>query len=176
MSDDTPTEEAAEEVVAEAEAAYGAPVSYSRGQRVIHPTVEDWLATATSLLHDGWNVCIDVTVVDYLGAAIPRPLPTGVAPERFEVVANFLSHSRRERLRARIQVPETAPTIASLYTLYPGSDLLEREAYDMFGIEFVGHPDLSRILMPEDWVGHPLRKDYDVGSIPVQFKGAPGAR
>lgn len=168
--------ETVEEAAADAEMAYGAPVSYSRAQRIIHPALADWEETAAELLSDGWNVCIDVTAVDYLGAATQRPLPAGITPERFEVVANFLSHSRRERLRARIQVPESAPSIASLYTLYPGSDLLEREVYDMFGIEFVGHPDLSRILMPEDWVGHPLRKDYAVGSIPVQFKGAPGAR
>ncbi|MEZ5342905.1 MAG: NADH-quinone oxidoreductase subunit C [Acidimicrobiales bacterium] len=160
----------------EVESAYGAPVSYSRGQRVIHPTVDTWRSTAEALLADGWNVCIDVTAVDYLGAGIARELPAGVTAERFEVVGNFLSHQRRERLRARVQVPESAPEIDSLYALYPGSDLLEREVFDMFGITFLGHPDLSRILMPEDWVGHPLRKDYAVGSIPVQFKGAPGAR
>lgn len=174
MSDEVVADEV--EPMVEIELAYGAPVSYSRGQRVIHPAVEAWDATATELLSDGWNICIDVTAVDYLRAASPRELPPGIAPERFEVVVGFLSHARRERLRARIQVAESAPSIASLYTLYPGSDLLEREVYDMFGIEFIGHPDLSRILMPEDWVGHPLRKDYAVGAIPVQFKGAPGAR
>ncbi|MCL4168010.1 UNVERIFIED_CONTAM: hypothetical protein GTU68_045580 [Idotea baltica] len=164
MSDEAEAND--ETVIPEAEAAYGAPVSYSRGQRVIHPALADWCSTAQALLEDGWNVCIDLTAVDYLG----------IVPERFEVVGNFLSHSRHERLRARVQVPESAPSIGSLFALYPGSDLLEREVFDMFGIEFVGHPDLSRILMPEGWVGHPLRKDYAVGNIPVQFKGAPGAR
>jgi NADH-quinone oxidoreductase subunit C len=56
-----------------------------------------------------------------------------------------------------------------LFDLYPGSEAMEREVYDLFGIDFTGHPDMSRILMPEDWIGHPLRKDYAIGEIPVQF-------
>ena len=75
-----------------------------------------------------------------------------------------------------MKVPADDPKVQSITGMIPGANWSEREIYDMFGIEFVGHPDLSRILMPEDWVGHPLRKDYAVGSIPVQFKGAPGAR
>ncbi len=66
------------------------------------------------------------------------------------------------------------PVLPSLFDLWPGTEAMEREAFDMFGIRFDGHPDLTRILMPEDWIGHPLRKDYDVGAIPVQFKGARG--
>ena len=67
--------------------------------------------------------------------------------------------------------PVTIPTIASLFDVHPGTEAMEREVFDMFGIEFTGHPDLTRILMPEDWEGYPLRKDYVVGEIPVQFKG-----
>jgi NADH-quinone oxidoreductase subunit C len=93
-------------------------------------------------------------------------------PKRFEIVVNLLSLSKRERLRVRVQVSESDPNIDSLFDLYPGTEAMEREVFDMFGISFVGHPDLTRILMPEDWQGHPLRKDYAQGRIPVQFKGA----
>ena len=70
-----------------------------------------------------------------------------------------------------MQVPDADPEVPSLFGLHPGTEAMEREAFDMFGIVFTGHPDLTRILMPEDWEGHPLRKDYVVGEIPVQFKG-----
>jgi len=115
-------------------------------------------------------MCVDVTAVDYSAYDGPRILPLEIGEERFEVVVSFISHRRRERLRARIQVPADDPRIDSLYALFPGSDFLEREVYDLMGITFDGHPDLSRILMPETWEGHPLRKDYAVGAIPVQFK------
>jgi NADH-quinone oxidoreductase subunit C len=103
-------------------------------------------------------------------------LPEGVRPERFEVVVNLLSLSRASRVRIRVQVPESDAEVGTLFDLYPGVEAMEREAYDLFGIVFVGHPDMTRILMPEDWEGHPLRKDYGVGRVPVQFKGAPGPR
>ncbi len=170
---DTPEEEpeeSAEEVEAPPETAYGCPVTYSRDQKVIHVDRADWLSVATTLLNDGWTMCVDLTAVDYSAYAAARNLPAGVAAERFEVVASFLSHARRERIRARIQIPADDPTVDSLYEIYPGTDYLEREVFDLFGITFTGHPDMSRILMPETWDGHPLRKDYAVGAIPVQFK------
>ena len=91
----------------------------------------------------------------------------------FRSVANLLSVSGRCRARLRVQVPESDARLASDYDVYPGTEAMEREVWDMFGIAFDGHPDLTRILMPEDWEGHPLRKDYAQGQIPVQFKGAP---
>ena len=69
-------------------------------------------------------------------------------------------------------MPDSDPSVASLFDLHPGAEAFERETFDMFGIGFDGHPDLTRILMPEDWEGHPLRKDYEIGRIPVQFKEA----
>ena len=172
------TEESAEAPTPEpaAETAYGCPVSYSRAQRVIHPSPDQWLSVASALLADGFNMCVDVTGVDFLTFGGRRNLPAGVPGERFELVAGFISHERRERIRARIQVPESDPTVGSLYSIYPGVDTLEREVYDLLGIVFEGHPDLSRIMMPEHWEGHPLRKDYATGAIPVQFKGAPASR
>ncbi len=128
-----------------------------------------------ALRASGYEMCVDVCAVDYLGHP-GRSLPEGVAPERFEVVVNLLSLSKKERTRLRIQVPESDCVVDSLFELYPGTEAMEREAYDLFGIVFTGHPDLTRILMPDDWEGHPLRKDYGVGRVPVQFKDAPGPR
>jgi NADH-quinone oxidoreductase subunit C len=155
---------------------YGVPVTSSRGQKVLHVPRAQLRDIVATLRDDGFDQLIDVTGVDYLTAEIPRTLPSGVHAERFEVVVNLLAHSRRERLRVRVQVPEDDPHVPSLFDLHPGSEYHERETYDMFGIVFDDHPDPSRILMPEDWIGHPLRKDYSVGAIPVQFKGAPSAR
>jgi NADH-quinone oxidoreductase subunit C len=76
----------------------------------------------------------------------------------------------------RVQVPGDAPVVPTLFDLWPGAEALEREVFDMFGIEFADHPDMSRILMPEEWIGHPLRKDYAIGAIPVQFKAASNIR
>ena len=123
----------------------------------------------------GFEQCSDLCAVDYLTHP-GRTLPDGVAAERFEVVVNLLSLSMRQRVRIRVQVPEAAPEVDSITDLYPGADAMEREAYDLMGILFTGHPDMTRILMPEDWEGHPLRKDYGVGRVPVQFKEAPGPR
>jgi NADH-quinone oxidoreductase subunit C len=144
-------------------------------QDLLFPDRERYHEVVAAHRAAGFELCSDLCVVDYL-AHPPRRLPDGVAPERFEVVVQLLSIAQVRRVKIRVQVPESAPEIASLWDLYPGTEAMEREAYDMFGIRFLGHPDLSRILMPEDWEGHPLRKDYGVGRVPVQFKEAPGPR
>jgi NADH-quinone oxidoreductase subunit C len=172
-----PEEAAAAEAIApESERLYGALVSSSCGQRVLHPERDALLATVGQLRDDGYNQLIDVTAVDYLTHDGPRVLPDGVTAQRFELVVGLISHAKRERVRLRVQVPGDDPRVPSLFDLYPGSEALEREVYDMFGIEFDDHPDLTRILMPEDWIGYPLRKDYAIGRIPVQFKDAPSTR
>lgn len=143
---------------------------------LLFATVDNYLDVCVAAQADGFDQLIDVTAVDYLTYGAPRNLPAGVDAARFEVVTQLINHSRRERLRIRTQVSGDEPVIASLFDLWPGSEYLEREVYDMFGIEFAEHPDMSRVLMPEDWVGHPLRKDFAVGSIPVQFKAASNER
>lgn len=169
---DAPAEEAA---AAPAETMYDALVTRSRDQVVLHPTRESYPALLRALHADGFHMALDLCGVDYLTHP-GRELPAGIEAERFEVVVNLINHRTRSRLRIRVQVPEDDAVLASATGLYPGLDAPEREAFDMFGISFDGHPDLTRILMPEDWVGHPLRKDYDPGRIPVQFKGAPAVR
>jgi len=148
---------------------YGCPASESRGQVVIHPTRETYVATLKALVDDTFVLCSDLTAVDYSTYASRVGKPS----ERFEVVLNLISLERRERIRVRVAVPETDAVLPSAFDLYPGTEAMEREVFDMFGIVFTGHPDPSRILMPEDWDGHPLRKDYAIGRIPVQFKGSP---
>jgi NADH-quinone oxidoreductase subunit C len=92
----------------------------------------------------------------------PDPWPGPPGPERFVVVYHFFSLPLRHRLRVEIPLPETDLEVDSLTPLWTAADWLEREVWDMFGIRFRGHPNLKRILMYEEFVGHPLRKDYPV--------------
>ncbi|HKY15123.1 MAG TPA: NADH-quinone oxidoreductase subunit C [Microthrixaceae bacterium] len=155
---------------------HGAPRSWSRGQEVLHPTREQLLDVVRALRDDGYLQCLEVWGVDYLTHPGRTDLAPGVTPERFEVVVALIDHHLRRRIRLRVQVPASEPTCPSLFSIHPGTEQPEREVYDLFGIEFEGHPGLVRILMPDDWVGHPLRKDYATGEIPVQFKGASNVR
>ena len=150
---------------------HGCPVSDSCGQVVVHPSREQYVGLVKALADDGYAMVVDLCGVDYLDH-MRRDLPAGVAPERFEVVVSLLDITNRRRIRLRVQVPESDCTLPSIFDVHPGAEASERETFDMFGVEFTDHPDLTRILMPEDWIGHPLRKDYEVGRIPVQFKGA----
>ncbi|HEY5664548.1 MAG TPA: NADH-quinone oxidoreductase subunit C [Ilumatobacter sp.] len=150
---------------------HGCPVTRHHGQTVLYPSRDRYVEVVKALADEGYAMCADLTAVDYL-EYLDRPLPDGIGRERFEVVVNLLDITHRRRVRLRVQVPASEPSIATLFDVHPGTEAMEREVFDMFGIAFADHPDLSRILMPEDWIGHPLRKDYEVGAIPVQFKGA----
>jgi NADH-quinone oxidoreductase subunit C len=89
-----------------------------------------------------------------------------------KVVVHLLSLTHNRRVRLEIAVPDANPHLPSLTSLWPNADWHERETYDFFGIIFDGHPGLTRIAMPDDWIGHPQRKDYPLGGINVEFKGA----
>lgn len=148
----------------------------SHGQSVVYVAREHW-AEVARLLRDEeqFTTCLDVCAVDHLLDGV-RHSVHGVTPERFEVVANYLSHVRNRRIRAICEVPDDDPVVPSLAPVFPGANFAERETYDLFGIHFDGHPDLTRILMPDGWEDHPLRKDAASARVPVTFKGDPSPR
>ncbi len=154
------------------EAFPGSVFALSHGQAVVYvdrANLRD--VVGFLLLEQQFTQVVDITGVDQ-STNPGRFLGDGVAPERFEVVANCLSHWRNRRLRLIAQVPEHDPVVPSLVPLFPGVELAEREIFDLMGIRFDGHPDLTRILLPDEWVGHPLRKDDATARVPVQFKAA----
>ena len=130
---------------------------------IIKSTAEDYKALVESIKNDGFEMMVDLTVVDWFRKKEPR----------FEVIVQFLSTSQNKRKTVKVFVNDEDLTLSSITELYPSANFYEREAFDMFGIIFQNHPDLTRILMPDDWEGHPLRKNYGSGRIPVQFKNAP---
>lgn len=133
----------------------------SHGQVVVRVPREDLVGFVSAVKDAGFRMFIDLCGVDYL-----------YRDPRFEVVVNLLSLDPPRRIRILVGVPGDDPTAPSITGVFPGADFYERETFDLFGIEFEGHPDLTRILLPDDWVGFPLRKDAPVGSVPVQFKGS----
>ena len=109
-----------------------------------------------------FELSLGVTGVHYLNDA----------ERELHSVIHLMSVTHNRRLRLETTAPDADPHIPSTVGIYPANDWHEREAFDMFGIVYDGHPALTRILMPDDWVGHPQRKDYPLGGIPVEYKGA----
>ena len=130
---------------------------------IVNTTVEEYKKLVESLHSENYEMMVDLTVVDWFRKKEPR----------FEVVVQFLSISKNQRKTIKVFVDDEDLSIPSITDIYPSANFYEREAFDMFGINFLEHPDLTRILMPDDWSGHPLRKNYGSGRIPVQFKNAP---
>jgi NADH-quinone oxidoreductase subunit C len=154
----------------------GAVFVESHGQPVIYVGRDVWHDVAQLLRDDErFAQCVDVTAVDHLVDNERRSIE-GVQAERFELVANYLSHARNRRIRVICEVPADDAEVASIIDLFPGVGFAEREVFDLFGITFPGHEDLARILMPDDWIGHPLRKDDSPARVPVTFKEDPSPR
>ena len=130
---------------------------------IINTSVAEYKKLVESLHSESYEMMIDLTVVDWFRKKEPR----------FEVVVQFLSVSKNDRKTVKVFVDDEELSIPSITDIYPSANFYEGEAFDMFGINFLEHPDLTRILMPDDWNGHPLRKNYGSGRIPVQFKNAP---
>jgi NADH-quinone oxidoreductase subunit C len=126
-------------------------------REAIRETMED-------LKQQGYISYVFMTCVDHLATPLVEP-----PPERFELVYQLRNMKTLHELRVRVYLPENDPRAPSVHDVYGPAGWDERETFDMFGILFDGHPDLTRILMPEDWVGHPLRRDFPVGGEPVEF-------
>jgi NADH-quinone oxidoreductase subunit C len=154
----------------------GAVFHESHGQSVVYLDRAQWAEAAEFLRDDQqFTMLLDVTAVDHL-LDIERIEVAGVERERFEIVANYLSHPRNRRIRLITEVPADDVVVPSLAPTYASANFAEREVFDLFGVTFDGHPDLTRILMPDDWVGYPLRKDDAPARVPVTFKEDPGPR
>ena len=120
--------------------------------------------TLTDLREQGYRSLVFMTCVDHLATpVVERPR------ERYELVYQLRDMRARRELRVRVFLPEDDPVAPSAHDIYAPANWDERETFDLFGIVFDGHPDLLRILMPDDWVGHPLRRDFPVGGEPVDF-------
>ncbi|GAB7005859.1 NADH-quinone oxidoreductase subunit C [Nocardioides sp. AN3] len=138
-------------------------VVIDRGEITFHVRRED-LVTVARILRDDlrFELCSGVSGVHY---------PDDAGKE-LHAVYHLLSMTHNRRIRVETSAPDADPRLPSLVSIYPTLDWHERETYDMFGLVFEGHPALTRILMPDDWPGHPQRKDYPLGGIGVEYKGA----
>jgi NADH-quinone oxidoreductase subunit C len=116
-----------------------------------------------ALKDDGYQLLVFLTCVDHLADASKQ------WPARYELVYQLRDMEKLRDIRVRAFIDGDPPEIDSASDLFPPANWDERETYDLFGVMFTGHPELTRILMPDDWVGHPLRRDYPVGGEVVEF-------
>jgi NADH-quinone oxidoreductase subunit C len=124
---------------------------FDRGELTLTIASGEIHAAAQTVQAAGYNFFEDLTAVDWLPAS-----------PRFQLSYHILSHRYKERIRLRVMVEEAEAAVASITSLWPAANYYEREVFDLFGVRFEGHPNLRRIMMPDDWTGHPLRKDYPV--------------
>jgi NADH-quinone oxidoreductase subunit C len=160
-----------DETADQLQAAFGAydaaveAVVVDRGELTFHVRREHLLGFVQALRDDEalrFEMCMGVSGVHFPGQ-------TG---RELHAVYHFLSITHNRRVRVEVAVPDDDRHLPSIVTVYPTNDWHERETWDFFGLIFDGHPALTRILMPDDWPGHPQRKDYPLGGIPVEYKGA----
>ena len=128
-----------------------ADAKFDRAELTLTIVPEQIRAAAATVQAAGYNFFEDLTAVDWCPSS-----------PRFQLSYHLLSHSFKERLRLRVLVEEASPSVQSIVPVWPAANYYEREVFDLFGIRFDEHPNLRRIMMPEEWVGHPLRKDYPV--------------
>jgi NADH-quinone oxidoreductase subunit C len=120
----------------------------------------EWPTHAQRLHDEGWQV-MDLHGLDRLRLSPNEP--------RFEVVVQLINHESKERQTVHVTAEGDDPAVPSVTGIWPTVNFMERETFDLYGIGFDGHPNLTRILMPDEWEGHPLRKDYGVGKVAVEF-------
>jgi NADH-quinone oxidoreductase subunit C len=140
-------------------------VVVDRGELTFHVRREHLVGFVRALRDEPalrFEMCLGVSGVHF-------PDQTG---RELHAVYHFLSVTHNRRVRVEVSVPDADPHVPSIVEVYPTDDWHERETFDFFGIVFDGHPGLTRIMMPDDWPGHPQRKDYPLGGIPVEYKGA----
>ncbi len=124
---------------------------YDRAELTLTVVPTDIVASARAVQSAGYNFLEDVTAVDWYPSE-----------PRFQITYHILSHSLKQRVRLAARLDGTAPIIDSITPVWPSANFYEREIFDLFGVSFANHPNMVRIMMPEDWQGHPLRKDYPV--------------
>jgi NADH-quinone oxidoreductase subunit C len=124
---------------------------YDRAELTITVARESIIAACQAVQQAGYNFLEDVTAVDWYPSE-----------PRFQITYHILSHSLKQRIRLVVRLDSEDPSIDSIVTVWPSANFYEREIFDLFGVHIGGHPNLRRIMMPEDWNGHPLRKDYPV--------------
>jgi NADH-quinone oxidoreductase subunit C len=128
-----------------------ADAKFDRGELTLTIIAEEIRSAVATVQAAGYNFFEDVTAVDWYPSS-----------PRFQLSYHILSHTYKERIRLRVLLDGDAPAVESITSVWPSANFYEREVFDLFGIHFEGHPNLRRIMMPDDWQGHPLRKDYPV--------------
>ncbi len=144
-------EEHSENAAVKALADLATDAKYDRAELTITVAPENIVAAVQAVQQAGYNFLEDVTAVDWYPSE-----------PRFQIVYHILSMSLKERLRLVVWLDSDDPALESITPVWPAANFYEREIFDLFGVHFGGHPNLRRIMMPEDWKGHPLRKDYPV--------------